>query len=66
LVGTILLFMLLLQTKSFGVPYLWPLIPLDIKALGTTLVRSPVPIKNKRPSILKPKDRIRQPEGRKE
>ncbi|MDD2234748.1 MAG: spore germination protein, partial [Desulfitobacteriaceae bacterium] len=42
LVGTILLFMLLLQTKSFGVPYLWPLIPLDIKALGTTLVRSPV------------------------
>jgi stage V sporulation protein AF len=66
LVGTILLFILLLRTKSFGVPYLWPLIPLDIKALETILVRSPVPIKNKRPSILKPKDRIRQPEGRKE
>jgi stage V sporulation protein AF len=66
LVGAILLFILLWRTKSFGVPYLWPLIPLDIKALGTILVRSPVPIKNKRPSILKPQDRIRQPEGHKE
>jgi len=66
IVGSILLFILLLRTKSFGVPYLWPLIPLDIKALATIIVRNPVPIKNKRPSILKPQDRIRQPEGRKE
>lgn len=66
LAGTLMLFFLLWRTKSFGVPYLWPLIPLDIKALGTVLVRSPVPIKNKRPSILKPQDRIRQPQGRKE
>lgn len=66
IVGSLLLFILLLRTKSFGVPYLWPLIPLDIKALGTIIVRNPVPIKNKRPSILKPQDRIRQPEGRQE
>ncbi|MFZ3101489.1 MAG: spore germination protein [Desulfitobacteriaceae bacterium] len=66
IIGTILLFFLLWRTRSFGVPYLWPLIPLDIKALGTILVRSPVPIKNKRPSILKPKDAIRQPQGHKE
>lgn len=65
-IGAILLFVLLLRTKSFGVPYLWPFLPLDIKALGTVLVRSPLPIKNKRPSILKPKDMIRQPQGRKE
>ncbi len=65
-IGTLVLFILLLRTKSFGVPYLWPLLPLDIKALGTVLVRSPLPIKNKRPSILKPKDMIRQPQGRKE
>lgn len=65
-VGVLILFFLLWRTKSFGVPYLWPLIPLDIKALGTILVRSPLPIKNKRPSILKPKDPIRQPQGRKE
>lgn len=65
-IGIFLVFFLLLRTKSFGIPYLWPLIPLDLKALGTILVRSPVPIKNKRPSVLKPLDRIRQPEGRKE
>lgn len=65
-IGLGLTFLLLVRTKSFGVPYLWPLIPLDIKALGTILVRSPVPIKNRRPSILKPQDPIRQPEGHQE
>lgn len=65
-IGALALFILLFRTKSFGVPYLWPLLPLDIKALGTILVRSPLPIKNKRPSILKPKDPIRQPQGHKE
>lgn len=65
-VGIVLVFFLLWRTKSFGVPYLWPLVPLDIKAFRTILVRSPVPIANKRPSIFKPQDRIRQPQGRKE
>lgn len=66
-ISAVLVFFLLWRTKSFGVPYLWPLLPLDIKALGTVLVRSPVPIKNTRPSILKPQDSARQPEdGNKE
>jgi stage V sporulation protein AF len=63
-IGVFLVFFLLWRTNSFGVPYLWPLIPLDFKALKTILVRSPVPIANQRPSILKPKDRIRQPQER--
>ncbi|MGI5902001.1 MAG: spore germination protein [Desulfitobacteriia bacterium] len=63
-IGVVLLFILLLQTRSFGVPYLWPLIPLDIKALSTIIIRRPVPIANLRPSIFKPKDRIRQPQER--
>lgn len=63
-IGAVLLFFLLWRTRSFGVPYLWPLLPLNIKAMGTVLVRSPVPIKNTRPSILKPQDPIRQPGGR--
>lgn len=63
-VGAIALFILLLRTNSFGVPYLWPLIPLDFKALMTIIVRHPVPIANLRPSIFKPKDRIRQPQER--
>jgi stage V sporulation protein AF len=59
--GAVILFFLLWRTKSFGVPYLWPLLPMDIKALGAVLVRPPVPIKNQRPSILKPQDQDRQP-----
>ncbi|WP_088187246.1 spore germination protein [Desulfosporosinus sp. FKA] len=64
LAGTVLVIFLLWRTRSFGVPYLWPLLPLNFKAMGTVLVRSPVPIKNTRPSILKPQDPIRQPEGK--
>ncbi|MFZ3131646.1 MAG: spore germination protein [Desulfosporosinus sp.] len=59
--GVAMWFFLLWRTKSFGVPYLWPLLPLDIKAMGAVLVRAPVPIKNQRPSILKPQDQDRQP-----
>ncbi len=60
-IGALLIFFLLWRTNSFGVPYLWPLIPLDYKALKTIIVRYPVPIHNLRPSIFKPKDRVRQP-----
>ncbi|AHF09833.1 MULTISPECIES: spore germination protein [Dehalobacter] len=62
--GVLLVLFVLLRTNSFGVPYLWPLIPMDIKALSTILIRNPVPINNLRPSIFKPKDRIRQPKDR--
>lgn len=60
-IGAAMVFFLLWRTKSFDVPYLWPLLPLDVKAMWAILVRSPVPIKNQRPSILKPQDPDRQP-----
>lgn len=60
LLGLMLSFGLIIFTKSFGVPYFWPLIPLNINALKTILVRSPVPIQNVRPSVLKPQDYVRQ------
>ncbi|WP_366922410.1 spore germination protein [Metallumcola ferriviriculae] len=58
---TVLYFMILALTKSFGVPYLWPLIPFNYKAFKSIIIRSPVPIQNLRPSILKPIDPDRQP-----
>lgn len=61
IVASAAILVLLAITKSFGIPYLWPLIPFNAKALGTILLRSPVPIQNTRPSILKPKDPDRQP-----
>ncbi|HZK18075.1 MAG TPA: spore germination protein, partial [Clostridia bacterium] len=60
IVGSILVVLFLATAKSFGIPYLWPLIPLNIKALGNILVRSPVPVGNIRPSALKPIDRTSQ------
>lgn len=54
--GLILVFVLLLTTRSFGIPYLWPLIPFNGSALLTVLFRKPVPIKSFRPQILRPTD----------
>lgn len=50
----------LVFTKSFGVPYLWPLIPFNWASLKNVIVRAPVPVSNVRPSILKTRDKVRQ------
>ncbi|NLK00116.1 MAG: spore germination protein [Clostridia bacterium] len=47
---------LLLTTKSFGIPYLWPLVPLNLSALRDVLIRPPIPTQNLRLSILNPQD----------
>ncbi len=58
--GLALTLALLVFTRSFGVPYMWPLLPFNGKALKSVLVRRPVPTSNIRPSILKPRDPSRQ------
>lgn len=60
-VGLFFVFLLLVFTKSFGVPYLWPLIPFNWRALKGIIVRSPVSVQNWRPEILHPQDPRRQP-----
>ncbi|MEA4902426.1 spore germination protein [Desulfitobacterium sp.] len=60
-IGILAVFILLVRTKSFGIPYLWPVFPFDGKAIGKALFRSPVTLQNTRPSILKPQDETRQP-----
>lgn len=61
IVSTVLSFILLALSKSFNVPYLWPLIPFNYRAMKSIVFRSPVPIQNIRPEILKPQDISRQP-----
>ncbi|WP_212975208.1 spore germination protein [Bacillus sp. J14TS2] len=51
----------LAQSRPLGAPYLWPLIPFNPKALISILVRRPVPGAVLRPSIVRPRDRFRQP-----
>lgn len=57
--GLVALFILLLSTRSFDVPYLWPLIPFNFKALQDVVFRLPIPRKVLRPAALKPKDKNR-------
>lgn len=59
LFGLIALSILLLTTKSFGVPYLWPAIPFNFSAMKDVLFRLPIPSKVLRPAFLKPKDEDR-------
>lgn len=55
-----LISLLLISTKSFGVPYLWPLVPFNASALKDILIRPPVPKQNMRSFAGKGKDKIRQ------
>jgi stage V sporulation protein AF len=59
---TIIVFLTLAFTKSFNVPYLWPLIPLNLKALREIIFRTPVSIQNLRPGLLNTRDVRRQPQ----
>ncbi|MBI2873943.1 MAG: spore germination protein, partial [Firmicutes bacterium] len=61
LFGSGMLLLLFVSTRSFGVPYLWPLVPLEFGALKDLLFRKPVPLRLYRPSVLRPGDRTSQP-----
>lgn len=47
---------MLARMKSFNVPYLYPFIPFNYRAMRDVLFRSPMPLKNRRPTFLNPQD----------
>lgn len=55
----------LAQKRPLGAPYLWPLLPFNPIAFSHVLIRRAVPGARLRPSIVRPLDRIRQPEQNK-
>ncbi|HYK72503.1 MAG TPA: spore germination protein [Pseudoneobacillus sp.] len=55
-IGILIWLFALSRMKSFGVPYLWPFIPFNIRAFRDVIIRSPIPLKNRRPKILHPQD----------
>ncbi|HEX3030701.1 MAG TPA: spore germination protein [Bacillota bacterium] len=61
IVGFLFMFAFLVRSKSFGVPYMWPLLPFNWAALKAVFLRYPVTVQNSRPSFLKPGDATRQP-----
>ncbi len=56
IIGMTVWIVFLSRMKSFGVPYMWPFIPFSYRAFRDVLVRSPIPLKNRRPKFLHPKD----------
>ncbi|MGI6318679.1 MAG: spore germination protein [Firmicutes bacterium] len=63
--GLLLVFLRLATTRSFNLPYLWPLLPFNGKALFNVLFRKPVPVKGFRPSFLRTRDTDTSPPGEK-
>ncbi|WP_430791370.1 spore germination protein [Virgibacillus flavescens] len=60
-VGFTLFMLFLTSLKSIRTPYLWPLLPFNLKAMFQVIFRVPVPLSNDRPSIVHPKNNYRQP-----
>ncbi|EIW18469.1 MULTISPECIES: spore germination protein [Pelosinus] len=59
LVGLVGIFIVMATTKSFGIPYLWPLLPFNLGGMKDVLLRLPLPSKILRPAALKPQDKDR-------
>lgn len=57
--GIVIVFWHAVSLESFGVPYLYPLVPFDLEGMKDTFIRAPVSILNKRLRILAPGNRIR-------
>ncbi|WP_235946597.1 spore germination protein [Paenibacillus glycinis] len=62
-IATTAFFILLCMERSFNRPYMWPLIPFDLKGMLSILLRTPVLQNRKRPNYLKPQQRDRMPNG---
>ncbi|MCP3025684.1 spore germination protein [Halobacillus sp. A5] len=56
LIGITFWILYLSHMKSFKTPYMWPFIPFSLRAFRDILIRSPIPLKNRRPAFLHPKD----------
>ncbi|SFD54141.1 stage V sporulation protein AF [Lentibacillus persicus] len=54
--GITLWLLYIMRMSSFGIAYFWPLLPFSFRAFRDVLIRSPIPLKNRRPIFLNPKD----------
>ncbi|WP_078391339.1 spore germination protein [Shouchella patagoniensis] len=55
-VSTTVWLILLVRLKGLQVPYMWPFIPFNLKALRDVFLRISMPLKNRRPAIIHPQD----------
>ncbi len=55
-IGVTFWLMYLTHMQTFKIPYLWPFLPFSWRPLRDVLIRSPIPLKNRRPAFLNPRD----------
>jgi len=55
-VGITLWILYLVRMQSFNIAYFWPILPFSYRPFRDIFVRSPIPLKNRRPLFLNPKD----------
>ncbi|MCM3797256.1 spore germination protein [Caldibacillus thermoamylovorans] len=60
-IGTTFFILYLAQIRSLNTPYLWPFIPFQPKAFMQILLRRSTPGSKIRPSIVHPRNRVKQP-----
>ena len=58
MIGSTLYILILASVKSFNIPYLWPFIPFNFRALRQILIRYSTPAKETRPSMTHPKQKV--------
>ncbi|ALX48081.1 spore germination protein [Lentibacillus amyloliquefaciens] len=56
IVGITLWLLYITRMSTFGISYFWPFLPFSYRAFRDVLIRSPIPLKNRRPVFLNPKD----------
>lgn len=57
--GILLVMVVFIRTESFGVPYMWPLIPWNTQAMRSVFWRLPITDDTQRPSVLHPQKKNR-------
>ncbi len=60
-IGCTLFILLLARIRSLNIPYLWPFLPFNAKALWQIIIRTSVPGAKLRPSIVHPQNVKKQP-----
>lgn len=64
-IGSTLLFIHLVATRTFNTPYFWPFLPFEPKGFLQIIFRRAIPGAILRPSIVHPRNRYRQPPNNK-
>ncbi|WP_345239673.1 spore germination protein [Pontibacillus salipaludis] len=55
-IGTTIWILYLTSLNTFKTAYLWPFLPFSYRAFRDVILRSPMPLKNRRPAFLHPQD----------